>query len=365
MNNLPKEFCFYPSVFTVEDEYQIIIITKKELLMWVRIGDNEYFDDTNGIIRSSSPIHKIIVPKSVLDGAGVYTVCFYEVIKRTPYCTKTKSKKEFTFSFKGGKTGGDIKIFHISDTHGRVKEAIEAGIYAGEIDLLIFNGDIANHSGNMKNIKMVYEIASGITKGEIPCVFSRGNHDTRGKFAEFLADYTPTDNGKSYYTFSVGDLWGMVVDCGEDKLDSDIEYGNTVCCHNFRLRETEFIKTVAESKKYDSFKHKLVVCHMPFTFSTAESEKFNIENDIYDNWSKIISDDICPNLYLYGHTHTTELVLSGEHKKERTQNCPAIIGGKPKDFSENEGCSGTLVSFENEKITVEFVDNKGNRQKVM
>ncbi len=365
MIDLPKVFSCYPSVFSVEDEYQIIVPVKKELLVWARVGDKEFFDDTNGIMRSSSPIHKIIVPKTLLDEAGEYTLCYYEVIKRKPYCTKTKARKECTFSFKGGKTRDNLKIFHISDTHGRVQAAIAAGLNAGDIDLLVLNGDIASHSGNIKNIKMVYEIASGITKGEIPCVFSRGNHDTRGKFAEFLADYTPNNSGKSYYTFTIGDLWGMVVDCGEDKLDTDVEYGNTVCCHNFRQRETEFINNTAKNKEYDRYKYKLVVCHAPFTYSFAESKKFDIENEIYENWSEIISNNISPDLYLYGHIHATEVILPGEHKKERTQNCPAIIGGMPKCLNGKDGCTGVLFCFANGIITAEAVDNNGRREKIL
>ncbi len=366
MNTLPKEFKCYPSVFTVEDEYQIIIPTAKELLMWVKVGNEEYFDDTNGILRSSSPIHKIIVPKNELDCAGEYTVCFYEVKKRKPYFTKTKEKKEYTFSFKSVKKGENIKAFHISDSHGRVEAAVKAGLNAGEIDFLIFNGDIASHSGSIKNIEMVYEIASGITKGEIPCVFSRGNHDTRGKFAEFLADYTPNSNGKSYYTFNVGDLWGLVADCGEDKLDTDEEYGNTVCCHNFRLRETRFIEKVISEKAYENgFKYKIMVCHVPVTFNTADSDKFDIENDIYDKWSANISGSVKPNLYLYGHTHEVAAVLPGEHNRARTQNSPAIMGGKPKDLKNEDGCTGTLIVFKDGAITAQAIDDKNNRQSLL
>ncbi len=366
MNILPKEFKCYPSVFTVEDEYQIIVPAKKELLMWVRVGNEEYYDDTNGILRSSSPIHKIIVPKAELDKAGEYTVCFNQVIKRLPYFTRTMPKKEYTFTFKSVNKGNSIRAFHISDSHGKVNDAVKAGLNAGEIDFLIFNGDIASHSGNIKNIEMVYQIASGITKGEIPCVFSRGNHDTRGKFAEFLADYTPNSNGKSYYTFSIGDLWGLLVDCGEDKLDTDIEYGNTVCCHNFRLRETKFIENVISEKAYDDgYKYKMVVCHVPVTFHFTDREKFDIENEIYESWAKNISENVCPDLYLYGHTHEIATILPGEHKWERNQNCPAIMGGKPKTLNDKDGYTGTLIIFKDGKITAEAVDSENNRVKLL
>lgn len=53
--------------------------------------------------------------------------------------------------------------------------------------------------------------------------FSRGNHDMRGKLSEKMQTYTLTDNGNSYYSFQIGALWEMVLDCGEDKADSHEE----------------------------------------------------------------------------------------------------------------------------------------------
>ncbi len=364
-NILPKEFKAYPSVFAVEDTYQIIIPAKKELLMWIKVGNEEFFDDTNGILRSSSPIHKISIPKAVLDESKQYTVCFRQVKKRKAYCTKTYEKKEYTYSFKPFQSGKSIKIFHISDSHDRFKLAVECAKKAGDFDLLILNGDIARHSGAVKYIEIIYLISGGASMGQIPCVFSRGNHDLRGKCAEHLASYTPEYFGKSYYTFSLGDLWGMVLDCGEDKDDSDIEYGNTVCCHNFRQLETKFIEAVIEKGEYsnEKYRHKIVVAHAPFTHKFDAPEKFMIENDIYMHWSKIINDKIKPDFYLYGHTHKTEIVTKESEYEIRVQDAPAIIGGKPKSLDEkSDGCTGTLITLTN-PVSLEFIDNLGSRQK--
>ena len=34
-------------------------------------------------------------------------------------------------------------------------------------------------------------------------------------------------------TFRLGNLWGILLDCGEDKNDDRPEYGGTICCHAF------------------------------------------------------------------------------------------------------------------------------------
>lgn len=130
---------------------------------------------------------------------------------------------------------------------------MSAGKAFGAIDFLILNGDIIDHSGSVENFDEIYEIIEELTGGSIPVVFSRGNHDLRGVCAEKLAEYTPVDNGNSYYTFTLGSIWGILLDCGEDKIDAHPEYGNTVCCHAFREEETEYLKQVIENKRKNTF----------------------------------------------------------------------------------------------------------------
>ena len=117
----------------------------------------------------------------------------------------------------------------------------------GKIDFLILNGDLPNHSGDISNFTTIHRIASEITGGEIPVVFSRGNHDMRGIYAENIAEHTPTDHGNSYYTFRLGGVWGLVLDCAEDKNDDHPEYGNCNCCHAFRREQTKFIESVIKN----------------------------------------------------------------------------------------------------------------------
>ena len=45
---LPDFFEAPPSVYAVENEYQIIVPVNHECLMWVRVGSEEYYDDSEG-----------------------------------------------------------------------------------------------------------------------------------------------------------------------------------------------------------------------------------------------------------------------------------------------------------------------------
>ena len=159
---------------------------------------------------------------------------------------------------------------------------------------------------------------------------------------------------------------GLALDCGEDKRDTNEEYGGTICFHNFRLAETEFIKRVIESadKEYsaEGVKHKLVISHIPFTH--INEPPFDIEQELYGEWARLMSEYIKPDLLLFGHHHIVRISHVGSDFDHQGQPCTAIIGSKPI-FEDDEkgilnhftGCGITLM--ENGKKRVVFNDNQG------
>ena len=66
------------------------------------------------------------------------------------------------------------------------------------------------------------DTATNMFAGEVPAFFARGNHETRGAFSVNFPEYFPTNSGKLYYAFRQGPVYFIVLDCGEDKPDSDI-----------------------------------------------------------------------------------------------------------------------------------------------
>lgn len=353
-------FEFSPVVFAVKNTYQIMVRCNRQCMLWVKINGKCYFDHSNGILRSETDVYRMTVPMKELDAAKSYTVCARELIERKPYFSETKDVLEYTFNFTpvSGKT---IRTYHISDTHNQTEEPINACKAFGEIDFLILNGDIPDHSGEVKNFDKIYKICSDITKGEIPVVYSRGNHDMRGVCAEKLADYTPTDGGKSYYTFRLGNIWGIVLDAGEDKPDASVEYGNTICCHAFREEETEFLKEVIKNGEFNEsgIEHKLVISHHPYFYRPSE-ELFIIEEDIYTEWCRLIKENIKPELTIHGHLHRLEIHRPGGNIDFYGQPCTAILGADTNYEDYFAGCG--IILSENEPEFV-FTDNKGKVSK--
>lgn len=365
---LPEYMLAYPTVFAVGKNYNIFVPFDAEVIMWVKVGETLYYDDCNGILRSNTNMHKVEVPMRALDDAGEYTVIYRKMIERKPYFPTSEDERSLTVKFKPVPQNGNIHLYHIADAHNLVKEPVAAGQFWREsLDLLVLNGDIPNHSGDIKNFNAICEIASEITKGQCPVVFARGNHDTRGIHAEDMPNYIPTMNGKTYYTFRAGCVWGLILDCGEDKVDTHPEYGGTICFHFFRLCETEYIKQIIENAENeynaDGVKHKLIISHIPFTH--INEPPFDIEQELYAEWTHLMREYIKPDLLLYGHYHCTEIVNPGDHFDSQGQPCTAVIGSKPIFDKENGngfvGCAIKLMGNGQKRIF--FNDNKGVIQK--
>ncbi len=347
-----------PAVFAVGGDYQIMVPVKSDILFWVTVGGKNYYDHSNGIIRSSVRMHRVNVPMKALDAEGEYTVTYRKIIERLPYFSETEEPVSATYSFKPVRTDGRINIYHISDAHGNFDLTSAAGKYFGEdLDLLILNGDIPDHSGEIENFDLIYELCAAITGGGIPCLFSRGNHDTRGFYAENIAEYTPTRHGQSYFTFRLGRIWGIVMDCGEDKPDDHPEYGNTVCCHAFREEETEYLHGIVENARKEylapGVEYRLVVVHNPFTYTMPDP--FGIELETYGEWTRVLRDEIKPQLILSGHLHETEISHTGGKYDSKGQPCPVIIGSTR---GWGEFFAGCAVTFDGLKADVRFTNDK-------
>ena len=338
-----------PAVFAVKDYYQIMVPVKSDLLFWVTVGDKCYHDHSNGIIRSATRMHRVNVPMSELDKAGQYTVTYRKIIDRKPYFAESEEPVSATYSFRPVPKD-NIPIYYIFDTHGKFEYPSKTSTYFGDdLDLFVLNGDIPDHSGNVENFDLIYKLCETATHGTRTCIFSRGNHDTRGFYAENIADYTPNENGNSYYSFRVGSMWGIVMDCGEDKVDEHPEYGNTVCCHEFREQETEYLKKVisaAENEyKADGVKYRLVIVHNPFSYTI--NPPFDIEQPLFSEWLKLLGDSVKPQLMVSGHLHSIEISPVGGQLDSKGQICPVIVGSvDARDPDTNEasfvGCAITL-----------------------
>ena len=344
---------YSPAVFAVDDTYQIITLVSTPSLFAVRVGESVYCDHHNGVMRSDTTVHRVTVPMAALDAAGGYTVCVTPIVERKPYFTQTADTQEYAFAFRPVPSSGAVRAYHIADAHGLVEEPIQAAKAFGEMDFLILNGDLISYCNEEADLYGIFNMIGAITKGGIPVVYARGNHDLRGRFAEHRTAFTPLADGKPYYTFRLGSVWGIVLDCAEDKPDDHAEYGGTICCHAFREEQTTFLRTLIAEKPYeaDGITTRVVIAHNPFTY--VNHPPFDIETDVYREWARLLKESVHPDVMLCGHKHELAVYEVGSEHDHLGQPCTLVIGGTYTDGY----YAGAGITFENGNCRVVFTDN--------
>lgn len=355
-----------PVVFMAGDTYQIVFETDITGIARVHAGGKMYTDNLNGVVRSSDTFHRVIIPCAELDRAGGYKVEFAHIADRKPYRPQSGEfiVEERRF-FAPGKNP-TLKMYMLSDTHTRVDAPSLCGDYFGdELDVLVLAGDIGHSAKDIDLVKTIHKIAEKILHGEKPCVFVRGNHDTRGKYAEFLPSIVGNIGGDTYFTFRVGNVWCVGLDCGEDKIDSHVEYGDIADYTSFREAQTAFLKRIIENKKReyeaDGVTHRVAVCHIPFTLIVHDFADY-----IYNEWTSLLGE-MGIDVMVTGHKHKIEYHEAGKlvHESKTVASFPVIVGARMSDdplslcdTKDDEFCATALEFFSDGGIDLKFTNSK-------
>ena len=350
-----------PAVFVVGNEYQIIFLTSTRGLGWIEI-EGEAFTDEEGGLPQYDSVHKIPVPGEKLNRAGAYTVVYVEYADKKPYYPvgEEKIRKEYRFYPVNGE---NFRLFQFADTHARVDSPLKLYRETGDCDLILLNGDINEHSYSIENFHTSFALAAGSARGEKPVLYSRGNHDTRGYAAQELLDYIPTDfrggRRETFYSFRQGALWGVILDCGEDKYDTNIEYGGTIRFDPFRKRETEYLRSLVASKEREyaapGVKHRIAICHVPFVEHFPFP--FDVASDVYECWTELLGE-MGIDLLFCGHMHEAYFIPAHTPEKRNAAFPTAVCSIPSKKLPDGgETYVGGLIEVKNGRRTVSVIPN--------
>ncbi len=111
-------------------------------------------------------------------------------------------------------------------------------------DIVFFNGDMVSILENESDIFTGFMDKSvELFASEVPVFLARGNHETRGRAGVTLYNYfPPTGSGRFYYSLRHGPVHFLILDGGEDKPDSDIEYSELARFDSYRSEEQKWIE---------------------------------------------------------------------------------------------------------------------------
>ena len=131
-------------------------------------------------------------------------------------------------------------------------------------DFVLLNGDMTSHITREDMITDLYlTTLSRNLKGSVPLFVSRGNHEWRGPDSPKWFEYFKTPGGNAYYSFRIGKFFFVVLDGGEDKPDSDIEYNGTVISEPYMKLQERWLTDVLASEDCRSAEVRIAICHIP------------------------------------------------------------------------------------------------------
>jgi hypothetical protein len=377
-----------PVVYAVEDTYQIVFTTAAKGEAWVVIDGVEYNDTYAGYRETENTVHKITVPMEVLDKAGEYTVYTRAMLLRGPYCSLQGPTLEQTCNWRGVNTKDGLDYYVLSDTHNTHKTPLAAASYFGEkLDFLISCGDNVSWMDRDEDLTTFLYLASDITKGEVPVIYARGNHETKGVKSHEFYQYVGAKGENFYYTFRIQNIWGIVLDIGEDHGDDFVEYAGVAKFNDYRKEQTEFLDEVianADSEyNAEGVDYRIAVCHIPLTIKYSKDHAGSFK----DEWLERLNQMNLTMLY-GGHVHELWYIdpafedgstltqvkeysgkESGNSKRIMTNaTFPAILVSKrgesqvPSDPEKifDTGFIGLAVSVEGNETVMRYTDEEKN-----
>ena len=304
---LGSRFTHGAVVYAVEDDYQIVFSTNHSAIAWVEVGGEKYYDLFAGSMKSNDTVHKIVVPQDKLDQVKGYTIYAEKMIYRGPFGGFKGKVISQDYTFRPVDSSDGLVYYTMSDVHHARKGAVATANSVKNLDFLVILGDSVGMMDYYDDVQFSNVLAHDVTKGQIPVVYARGNHEIKGAYAEELHKYVGSKNGSFYYWFTLSDVFGITLDLGEDHDDDWWEYYGTAQFEKYHEEQTLFLKDLLATKPYENYRYTLVACHIPIQFVNSRKN----HRDVKEDWTDLLNQ-IGVDLAVYGHQHDLYPFLSGQ-----------------------------------------------------
>ena len=267
-----------------ENEVTVVWTTDKPCKSWVEFskkedGKNFYsqlprkaYASQDGLCCVDT-LHRVTITGLEKNTTYFYRVLSQEVKELLPYRPVLGNivstdiwEKPLTFTTLDGRQE-TLSIVMINDIHGKndlQKKLLEMAP-PQNVDMVVFCGDMCNYINKQSDIFTGFlDTSVGLFASRKPFVYVRGNHETRGAYARNFFRYLAGPEGKFYYAFTYGPIRFIVLDSGEDKPDTDVEYSGLVDFDNYILEQKEWLARELESPEFRAASFRVVLSHIPF-----------------------------------------------------------------------------------------------------
>ena len=343
----PYKITSDPMVIDNGSEYSIVFAANDVGSAYVEYTyegeDYKVYDNIGGRLVTGKT-HSIPVPYEHLRN-NTYKISSTRVIEDFSYGSrrgKTVTSAEYEFRYND--TDNQTWLV-ISDWHTQLDKAYTSiANLDSEFDAVMLVGDSSPGVDYEEQIiTNTVEFGGKVSGGTKPVLYVRGNHETRGAYADELLVYLGID--QLYYTADMGPYSFVVLDSGEDKNDSHSEYGGMTDYNTYRADMIKWLKGVeVENEKVVALSHAWQISQVEPELSQA-------------GWAEL--DRIVARLIISGHEHSCRFIGENEgYEKEIKETYPDIIGyidgGKV-----GEDYIASMLTLSEDGFVIKAVNNHG------
>ncbi len=320
------------------DEVTIVWTTNTDCISWVEAyeydGSNFYqqerprfFSCSDGL-KTIGRIHKVTLQDLKPGTKYAYRIFSKEIVSKTynnPVFGRTDASEVYQrqpLFFTTEKTDKEkTSVVVLTDIHNgsaKIGSLLE-GVSFDEVDFLVTNGDFVGTFNREEDLfDGGVDTLVDLFASSKPFYITRGNHETRGTMGSAFKNYFYFPENRYYYTFTSGKNLFIVLDCGEDKPDSDKEYNDLVDFDSYRTQEARWLEKLVTSEKFRSADHVVVFLHMPPFFPGRTPWHGDME--MREKFFPVLNNAGI-DLMICGHTHKYAFI----DKKAEGNNFPIIV----------------------------------------
>lgn len=295
---------------------------------WVEYGtDKEHLQKVRVLVDGQALCndiqHKIRLENLEPGQTYYYRVCSQEIILYKAYVKQFGEivKSDFYSFTMPDKNDTDFTAIIFNDLHKHTAtlKALYEQVKDIPIDFAVFNGDCiddpANHEQATNFLRDMNEVVGA---SQIPVFYMRGNHEIRHAYSIGLRNLLDYVGDKTYGAFSWGDTRIVMLDCGEDKPDSDPAYYGLNDFSDLRQAQVDFLKEELSSKAFKKATKRVLIHHIPI-YGVGD-----LYNPCLELWGSLLGKapfDVCLNAHMHVFAH--------HPKGTDGSNYPVVIGGGP------------------------------------
>lgn len=307
-----------------ETEFTVMWTTEGKSLSWVEVAPDDgtpfeaavrpRFYQTSAGKRYTGTFHKVRIDGLEPGSSYRYRILGKEVVDDSdPYGSiyGREATLRLTGTVSTVDPGADTCRFSmVNDIHDNASlyTSLVSPVKDRALDFLLLNGDIVSYATSVDTVMShTFGPVADVVK-DIPVVFARGNHEGRGADSYLIPDLFETPTGEFYYIFRRGPVAFVVLDGGEDKPDSSVEYSGLADYDAYRQSELEWLRGAVKDPLFAGAPVKVAIIHIPLIDGPGS---WYAQSWLSRNFSPVLNE-AGVDLMLSGHLHRHVYVEAGE-----------------------------------------------------